>query len=287
MLRRLLREPVVQFVLLGGALFLLSGWLGPRRDQRVVVSSGQIDRLFDTFAKTWMRPPTEQELQGLVGGFVKDEIFYREAVKLGLDRDDEVIRRRLRMKMEFWSDDAAEAREPTEQELEAFLAAHPEKFRESPRATLRQVFVSPSRRGDRSGPDARRLLEELRRGADPSAIGDPLPLPESLESAPLEEIARVFGESFAEGVAKLPVGFWGGPVESGYGLHLVRVDAMTKAAAPELAAVRDAVAREWFAARREQAGRQLYDRLRRQYTVIVEPWKPSGVPTAPAAQGKP
>ncbi|MGH9369209.1 MAG: peptidyl-prolyl cis-trans isomerase [Thermoanaerobaculia bacterium] len=270
-LRRLAREPLVHFLLVGGAVFLLAERLGQRPQQRIVVTSGEIDRLIDTFARTWQRPPTPAELRGLVENEVKDEIYYREAQRLGLDRDDQVIRRRLRMKMEFWNENAAEAREPTEQELAAFLAAHPEKFRQPERVSFRQVYVSPSRRGNRTKADAARLLKQLRRGTDPAAMGDPLPLPDSLESTPPDEVGRLFGEAFAASLAELPVGAWEGPVESGYGLHLVRIEARTPATAPSLASLRDAVVREWFAARREEANRALYEKLRTRYTVIVEP----------------
>jgi len=218
-LRRLAREPLVQFLLVGGAIFLLAGWLGGRRpERRIVVTNGQIDRMIDTFAKTWMRPPTPQELQGLIDGYVKDETYYREAVKLGLDRDDEVIRRRMRMKMEFWSENAAQAREPTEAELSAYLAAHPERFRSPERVSFDQVFLRSERQRE-----AAALLEALRRGRDPASAGDPLLLPASLDDAALDDVGLLFGEDFPAGLQKLGPGDWEGPVSSTYGLHLVRI----------------------------------------------------------------
>jgi hypothetical protein len=275
-LRRLAREPLVQFLLVGAAIFLLAGWLNGRRPQRrIVVTNGQIDRMIDTFAKTWMRPPTPQELQGLIDGYVKDEIYYREAVKMGLDRDDEVIRRRMRMKMEFWNESAVEARAPTDAELSAFLAEHPDRFRSPERVTFEQVFLREDH-----GNEAADLLGRLRRGLDPAKAGDPLPLPASMDDAPLDEVSRLFGEEFGVALAEVPAGSWEGPVPSSYGLHLVRIRARTPGAAPELSAVRDAVAREWFAARREEANRGLYETLRRQYTVTVEAWKAPGTPAA-------
>ncbi len=273
MIRRLAREPLVQFLAAGAAIFLLAGWLGGRRaEQRIVVTDGQIDRIIDTFAKTWMRPPTPQELAGLVDSYVKDEIYYREAAALGLDRDDEVIRRRMRLKLEFWNQNAAEATEPTEAELASLLAAHPEKFRAPSRVTFEQVFL---REGRGSGAPA--LLEALRAGRDFESAGDPLPLPSRLDDAALDEVARMFGEDFATGLEKAALGGWEGPVPSSYGVHLVRVLSRTPSATPPLSEIRDAVAREWFAERRTEADRALYDSLRRKYTVRVEPRR--GEPT--------
>ena len=273
MIRRIAREPLVQFLAAGAAIFLLAGWIGGRRAaNRIVVTDGQIDRMIDTFAKTWMRPPSPQELAGLVDSYVKDEIYFREAAALGLDRDDEVIRRRMRLKLEFWNQNAAEATEPTEAELAAFLAAQPEKFRTPSRLSFEQVFLRQGRE-----PEASALLQALRAGRDPESAGDPLPLPSQLDDAALDEVARMFGEDFAIGLERAAPGGWEGPVPSTYGLHLVRVRFRTPSATPPLPEIRDAVAREWFAKRRTEADRVLYDSLRKKYTVTVEPRR--GEPT--------
>jgi PPIC-type PPIASE domain len=275
-LRRLAREPLVQFLAVGAAIFLLAGKLGGRRlERRIVVTNGQIDRMIDTFAKTWMRPPTPLELQGLIDAYVKDEIYYREAVKMGLDRDDEVIRRRMRMKMEFWNESAAQAREPTDAELSAFLAEHPDRFRSPERVTFEQVFLREDH-----GNEAADLLGRLRRGLDPAKAGDPLPLPASMDDAALDEVSRLFGEELGQRLAEAPIGAWEGPISSAYGLHLVRIRARTPAQLPALSAVRESVAREWFAARRDEANRGLYETLRKQYTVTVEARRTQETPTA-------
>jgi hypothetical protein len=271
--RNWLREPLLHFLLLGAGLFLLYHWVrGGQTDapREIVVTDARVEALAENFAKTWMRPPAPQELRGLVADYVKEEVFYREAVGIGLDRDDTVIRRRLRQKMEFVSEDVAESRQPTEAELRQFLDAHADKFVAARTLTFQQVFLSADRRGDAAPRDAERLLAELQAGkgpADPAQAGDPTMLPPSMEQATPQDIANTFGEAFATDAEAAPVGQWMGPVESAYGLHLVRVTTATPAAKPTLADIRPAVLREWQATQRQQVNDSFYASLRSKYEV--------------------
>jgi hypothetical protein len=272
-MRNWLREPLLHFLLLGAGLFVLFHWVrGGETDapREIVVTEARADALAENFAKTWMRPPTALEVRGLVDDFVKEEIFYRESIAIGLDRDDTVIRRRLRQKMEFVSEDVAAARQPTEGELQQFLDAHAEKFVEAPTLSFQHVYFSTDRRGDAARGAAERLLAELQAGrgpADPAQAGDPTLLPPSMERATPQDIANSFGEAFATDVEAAPEGQWTGPVESAYGLHLVRVSARTAAARPTLAEIRPAVLREWQAAQRQQVNDAFYQSLRSKYEV--------------------
>ena len=276
-LRRLLSEPLLHFLVLGAALFLLFRLVGDRAGERpdeIVVSAGQIDHLVEVWTKTWLRPPTSVELQGLIDDHIMEEILYREALALGLDRDDVIIRRRLRQKMEFLVDDFAETVEPTDEELEAFLRDNSESFVVDARLTYRQIYINQDSRGETAYEDAERLLAELTAGGalvSAHELGDPLPLPEGYTASPQAEVASLFGREFAEALLELETGRWTGPVQSGYGLHLVRIDERTPGRMPELAEVRDVVEREWFAARRAEAKSALYERLRERYTITVEP----------------
>ena len=271
--------------MLGAGLFLLYGLIGgpaEQRPNRIVVSAAKVENLAELFERTWRRPPTQAELDGLIEDHVKEEILYREALALGLERDDIVIRRRLRQKMEFVGEDVAPPAEPTEEELQAFLDEHAERFREPARLSFAQVYLSPDRRGEDAWADAERLLVALDAGtSDPAAAGDPFLLEQDYRDLATPDVERLFGEAFAARVAELPVGRWSGPVESGYGLHLVLVRERTPARLPDLAEVRDAVANEWRAARREEANRAFYDGLRANYEVTVE--RPSWAGERPAA----
>jgi len=288
---RWLREPLLHFFLVGGAIFWITGLFADPaggRPDRIVLTPGDLEQLGEGFARTWQRLPSAQELAGLVDERVREEVLYREALAMGLDRDDTIVRRRLRQKLEFLSEDLAVA-EPTEADLSAWLAAHPESFRVEPRLAFRQVTLSRDRRGEHLAADARRALEALRAGdgsVDPAALGDPLPLPAEVDSLSAGEVARLFGEGFAARLLELEPGHWEGPVESAYGLHLVFVRERVPGRIPALDEVRDAVAREWLAQRRSDARDDYYRGLRARYEVEV-PELPSAAELERAAEHPP
>jgi parvulin-like peptidyl-prolyl isomerase len=276
MLKLLLREPLVQFLLLGAVLFVLDAWLRPAAapvaSTEIVVSETRIDNLAQNFRRTWQRPPTKQELDGLIESFVKEEVMVREALALGLDRDDAIIRRRLQQKMEFVSEEAAASVQPTDEDLAKYLAANADAFRVEGRVSFTQIYLDPRRRAATLAADAKRLLDALNsaRSPDPAQLGDRLLLLDSTyENAPQAEVARLFGADFAEALVKQPVGQWIGPIASGYGAHLVRVDALVPGGTPKLDEVRPLVEREWANARRQELSKAFYDRLRANYTIKV------------------
>ena len=276
-----LREPLVHFLALGAGLFLLFALLGDSsgRDDRVVVSAAQVELLAQGFARTWQRPPSPEELDGLVEEYVREEIYYREALAMGLDRDDTIVRRRMRQKLEFFADDLIAGVEPSEEDLRAYLAEDPETFREAGRVTFQHVYFNRDRRGEAAVDDAEDLRERLAAGEedeDLEDLGDRLPLPRRYREAPTDKLAGRFGSIFVEQLAGLPVGEWAGPIESGYGLHLVRIESRQAGRVPGLEEVRDAVEREWRAARREEAKEAFYRGLRERYNVTVE--KPAAAP---------
>lgn len=270
--KRLLRDPLVHFLLIGACLFALGRGeeqVEPE-DRRIEVSAGRVEQMATVFTRTWMRPPTEEELRALVRDYALEEIHCRQALAMGLDRDDPVIRRRLRQKLEFLIEDE-QALEPTDSQLAAFLAAHAERFRVQPRASFEQVYVSLDRHGERTDDVAADLLAELRAGRLPA--GDPTLLPATFQRATAREIDTQLGLGFAAGLEGLPLGEWQGPLRSRLGLHLVRVDAREPGRGPELAEVREAVAREWAAARRDEIRREREERLLDAYEIVIE-WAP-------------
>jgi hypothetical protein len=273
-LQKILREPLFHFLVLGAGLFVLFGVVGQPAEERpnqIVVSAAKVENLAELFKRTWRRPPTQPELDGLIEDHVKEEILYREALALGLERDDIVIRRRLRQKMEFISEDVAQPAEPTETELQTFLAEHPDRFREPSRVSFTQVYLSPDRRGEDAWGDAERMLVGLDSGRfDPADSGDPLLLEQDYRELAAPDVERLFGQGFAADIAELPIGRWSGPVESGYGLHLVLVDELTPARLPELDEIRGVVTNEWRAARLVEANEVFYEALRAAYEVTVE-----------------
>ena len=271
-----LREPLVHFLLIGAGLFVLYNVLNRGESDAprdIVVSEARVEALAENFARTWMRPPTAEELKGLVDDYVAEEVYYREAVAMGLDRDDLVIRRRLRQKMEFISADVAAATPPTDAQLQAYLGQHAEKFLMPPRLTFQQVYFSTDRRGEGAARDAEKLLAELAAGrgpANPLEAGDATLLPPAMEAAAPQEIANAFGEEFATAIEDAPEGQWSGPLPSGFGVHLVKVDGREAGTAPTLAEIRPMVQREWEAEQRKTVEKALLDKLRARYDVRVE-----------------
>jgi hypothetical protein len=285
--KAILREPLLHFLALGALLFVLFDVVGGERGgtHRIVVGAGQIAQLEAGFVKARQRAPTEAELKGLIDEWLREEIATREAMALGLDRDDTVIRRRLRQKFEFMAEDVLDAAPPTDAELQAFLDTYPDNFRREPRLSFRQVMLDPQRRGAALADDARELLARLQAApadADLGALGDSRMLPEGLDGAPLREVARLFGDEFAGALLKAEPGRWSGPVRSGYGVHLVWIAARDDGGLPALADVRPLVERDFMADRRQRALDARYAQLLQRYRVVVEPR--AGPPDAGASR---
>jgi len=283
--RSLLREPLVHFLAIGALLFLWYQWSGGGSgpgSSRIVLTSGRLESLAAGFQKTWQRPPSEAELKGLVDDYVREEIATREAAAAGLDQDDTIIRRRLRQKLEFLAEEAIDSAPPTDAELAAWLEAHAEDYRIAPQVALRQVYLNRDRRGASAETDARAILSRLE-AQGPEApidgVGDASMLPVEFELEPLREVARTFGETFADALLALPPGRWSGPVESGYGLHLVLVRERIDGARPTLDSVRPQVERDYMSDRRRRQLESMYERLLGKYTVVFE--RPDEAPQGP------
>ena len=271
-MRRVLREPLLHFAVLGAALFVAYGLVRPSSadSDTIVVTAGQVASLEAQFASAWQRPPTEKERRAIIEGHVRDEVLYREGLALGLDRDDPVIRNRVKQKVEVMSEDALGA-EPTEADLAQYLAAHAEEFAIPPEVTFEQVYFDPARRGATLERDMAAALAALRGGRGAHGFGDRTLLVARMDNVLPSDIAARFGSEFAQGITALPAGPWQGPVRSTYGLHMVRVIHRGKPVVPALVYARDLVAREWSRARAVEMREQFYKSLRQRYTVTVEP----------------
>ena len=278
-MRQLLSEPILHFLLLGILLFAGYRWRAPgdSTGRVIVITQGVVDDLVIQHVAARGREPSATELNRLIESYVHDEIFYREGVKLGLDRDDLVVKRRVRQKIELIEEDAS-TRTPTDADLSAYLAANPARFAQPAVLTFEQVFLGSST----NGPDIVRAVaityEALRNGTDPKRLGTPTLLPNSMIETPSDLVARDFGANFAAALETIPIGEWSGPIDSSFGAHYVRVSDRTPAVAPPLGAVRDQVVREWENDRRLRARADAYGRMRREYEVSIEAALPAGRP---------
>ena len=276
--RRWLGEPLLHFAVLGAALLGLYRWSAPPGPASTIDLSAAVIRGLrqEHFRRTGAQPTAEEEA-ALIGRFADTEMLYREALALGLDRGDVIVRRRLVQKMEFLLEGLRPLPEPSEEELQAFLAAHHERYGVPARVAITHVFAS----GDRPGKDAEavaaRLRQRLLAGADPGELGDPFLRGRDLPLHSERELADVFGTPFAAQVMALPAEGWSEPLRSSYGLHIVRVKERREARQPALTEVYATVLREYEEERRAEANQVAMDDLRRRYQVRVQGGDSSGV----------
>jgi hypothetical protein len=274
---KILHEPLLHFILLGATIFVVYGFVSRHRTDKpgeIVVTQGTLEHIITGFTRTWQRPPTEDELRSQVREYIREEAAYREALAMGLDRDDTIVRRRLRQKLEFLSDDLATRVEPTDADLQTFLQAHPDLFQTEPLFSFRQVYLNPQEHAANFRADEARLLAELQHtglDADLSSLGDPFLLAPSYQNISLAEVKQEFGDHFASALAGLPTNRWRGPVISGYGTHFVFLSQRAEGNLPALAEIRDQVRREWFNTKRNEATEKFYQALLKRYTVKIEP----------------
>ena len=263
-----LREPIVHFLLVGASVFALSSLWGTPSDSRVVqVRTNQIEALRRGFELRRGRSPTPVEERALVERHIDDEVMVREALALGLDRDDVVIRRRLAQKMAFITQDLHPAKEPSDSELERYLAQHAKRYAEPARVTFTHVFVQ--REGGNTERELRQLQHALEAGDDPALRGDPFISGESFIHRSEPELAAVFGPTFARAAMELVPGRWTS-VESTYGLHVVRVGEREAERTPVLSEIRQRVRRDWLRDAMAETDRQERARLRARYRIEIE-----------------
>lgn len=279
---RAAREPALQLTALGLGLFLAHGWIAPEGDDREIeISEAVVEGLRLEFQRRMGREPTAEELRGEVESLVDEEVLYREAVALGLDRGDRVVRRRMVQKMELLFEDTTLPEEPDDEELEAYLAAHRERYQRPGTLSFEQVYV---RGGEGSAERAEALLSGLRRGVASGDVGDPFPLGSTLSARTLRQVEDGFGAEMASRLASAPEGEWVGPFSSRFGHHVVRVTARMAATDPGLAEIRERVRGDLRRERVERANRASVESLRAGYRINVR--YPDWL-DAPAGEGEP
>ncbi len=277
---RWLKEPLLHFLLIGAGLFVLFFQVADPEslvDNRIRIGAADIERMTVLFERKWQRPPSPKEVDGLIEAQIREEVLYREALAMGLDEDDTIVRRRMGQKMEFLFKDVAEASEPSEAELQAFYEEHPDKFSAAGRTSFDHVYLSTDQRGGDAVTVARDLLPALNAdsdGAAPATVGDRFMPGYRFDHQSDQQIARMFGHAFVQALATLEPDAWRGPLVSSYGVHLVHVRERTPEYLPPMADVRPMVLRELLTMRRREADQTFYQTLRDRYTVVVE--RPEG-----------
>ena len=265
--RRLIKEPLVHFLIAGALVFtLLSGRAPDLGERRIVVDERVVGGLVSRFYDSFRRMPTKDETDGLIRDWVQDQVYYREALALGLDEGDEVVVRRMRRKLESLAVADAETKTPSDAELQALIDKDPARYAEDPLTSFEQIFLGADT------PDTRRTAEQqlpiLRGGGTVPIL--PIPLPGKFSDASSADIAAQFGDEFTLGLRGQPTGQWSGPVASGLGLHIVRVTKRGAAQPPVLVKVRQRVENDWRAAATTKAQSDAYARILKGYDVVIE-----------------
>ncbi len=287
---RFLNEPLVRFMILGAVIFALQALFGKTEageDLKVEISSGQIKVLRAAWVKKRGRPPSEAELRNIVDGRLREEIFYREAIRMGLDQDDVIVRRRLAQKLEFLVQNLTIPNEPPEQDLRTFFAGNAQRYREAARLSFSHVYFSIDRRPE-AAKDAETLLRELRAAEPPPEHaprrGDPFMSHYHQVGSTFRDASKNFGRDFARALFELEPDGWQGPLRSAYGMHLVRIYDKRPPRDVELEEVRKKVVRDWRSVRRREANAETYARLSKRYEISVAdfPGSGDGRPAPPA-----
>jgi peptidyl-prolyl cis-trans isomerase C len=275
---KFLREPLLHFLFIGAAIYLLYGafaeTLPEDTDKTIVVSAAEIEWMKTSWQKRWNRPPTTGEFEGLIQQYIRETVLYREALTMGLNKHDQVIRRRLAQKLEFLAKDLVALTSPTDEELVAYFNANQDRYQEPTLYTFTQVFIDPDKRGDATLNDAEAIKATLvARGdaiEDAGALGDAFMLQNYYPGKDQVEIQKQFGSGFTQSLVDLSPGEWHGPVLSGYGTHLVYVSHISEPSPPVFSEVRDQVVQDWTAKKSEELNEQFYANLRDSYTIVIE-----------------
>ena len=271
------REPLLHFVLIGAVLFAVTALHEQKSESSEIrISAGEVAQLAAFWETQAQRKPSAEELRGLIEERIDEEVLAREAVRLGLDRDDVIVRRRLAQKMAFVSDDLAVVSKPAEAELRTYFDAHRETYTAPDLYALRHVYFNPDRHGMELDADANRALQRLARGANADDVGDPFMLPREFADVSRDDIARDFGSIFADAVTGSRPGTWTGPVRSPFGVHLVKLESHTPPSAARFEDVRDLVREAYVAQRQREANIAMRTKLRQQYRIVVETAEGSG-----------
>ncbi|MGA9412350.1 MAG: peptidylprolyl isomerase [Roseobacter sp.] len=266
MMRAFLRQPLLHFFLMGAAIFAVNAAFDDSVPElgkpTITVSEQDAEWLAGQFEATWRRQPTPQELEGLMTEFVREEIYVREALSLGLDQDDAIVRRRLRQKMQFLTEAGAEAATPDDETLQAHLENNAERFRRAPRVAFTQVLVPQD--GDAT-PEG--ILAQLSKGTDLQSLGQRTLLPPNVKLSPRQAVDGTFGNGFFDAVSALEPGQWSGPVPSGFGSHIVRVETLEEGSLPSLADIRERVELDWRSEMAETLRTERFKMLQDQYVI--------------------
>ena len=276
--KRGLREPLFHFLLIGAALFVVFQVRQSAREpspssKEIRLSLDELAQTTALFQSQWRRDPTPEEFNRMVEQKVQSEVLYREALAMGLDKNDEIVKRRMAQKMQFLAEDVAAAHEPTTDELKTWFVSNSDKFAMASRYSLRHLYFSPDKRGTNAHDDAAIALTKIT--AEPlnskvaATLGDRFMFQDYYGDRTPDALAKEFGPQFAVAIEKLKPGSWQGPIESGYGWHLVFVDSVIPGRIPAFEEIEADVKTAWLGEQKTQAWEKAYQEMRAKYSIFL------------------
>jgi len=278
-LKKILSNPLFHFLILTLLIYVVYGFFGVKQntdsERTIVVTQSTINWLEESWEKLWIRPPTENEMDGLIDQYIRETILYREALNMGLDKDDVIIRRRLAQKFEFLTQDLIQAPEPSDEKLTVYFNENIDKYKKPDLTTFTHIFFDPDKREEKTLKDAEQSKIKLNKLEQPTEgidqFGDTFMLQSYYPERTEQEILKLFGSEFAKAVSEeIPTGEWYGPVLSGYGTHLVYVDRRIQTPEPQFDALRELVIEDWKEKKRQEINDNFYKNLIARYNIIIE-----------------
>ncbi len=276
MLKKYLHEPLLHFLLIGTLFFAFYYWNDndiPPGNNTIVLTQVEITQLTNRWEKKHLRPPSAKEKQEFIDKAIYTKVMYTEALKMGLDKNDLIIRRRLTQKMEFVSSDMAQLVEPSDEELLAYLQEHATQFMDSPKISFLQIYIDPNKHRGTLEKDLDEMLKLLRHEDLNSTFEkfvDAFILPLKNTHLSKEEVARDFGKIFSKTLFTLEENSWHKAIKSGYGLHFVFIENKEEGKLPDLEKVRTILHNEWMTQQREKTNKLFYENLKKSYTIKIE-----------------
>ena len=281
----LMRKPLFHFILIGALIYVFYGYFNEKAaesvesDLTITVTQGEIKFMEDSWQKRWNRPPTEEEKDGFINAYIKEMVFYRVALEMGLDKNDVMIRRLLGQKVQFITNDLIKPQEPGENELKVYFKNNIDSYTLPEWITMTQIFFDPDLRDDKTLTDAENTIGLLKKidinSVNPNDYGDRLMLQNHYPNLTEAEIARLFGSEFAKSIIELKTNEWHGPILSGYGPHILYLHSRQKSDPPDFDKVRDLVLENWIEEKKKELNDLYYKGLLARYDVVIEDSKPA------------
>jgi peptidyl-prolyl cis-trans isomerase C len=291
LLKRLLREPLFHFVLIGIALFAIyralhSDAADSSDSKKIVLTTNELDQMSLMWQAQRRFSPSEEQIQKLLENRVREEVLYREALALGLDKNDTIVKRRMAQKMDFLAEDLSDLREPSREELKTWFAKNSERFTVPGRASFRHLYFSFDKHGKQTAQVAAEVLKKIAGkpsgSREAAALGDPFMFQDYYGDHSFDELAKTFGPGFARSLFAEKTGSWRGPIESGYGCHLVFIDSLTPARVPDFEEIEADVRTQWVSAQREETKQRMYEEMKSHYEIVMPKTPVNAAPVAAA-----